>query len=167
MMTILLALGLILGGVPVDLPDDVAVPGHFYTRTTSIEELPSTYGTTAWMEGRFGSWLEASRAKGPLVIAALEAHLGPPLMLPAWGPVPPREAYVWARRASSEAGLLILLDRKRGTATLKIYLTRKLPREIAHRPESYTWEYRLMAWFRSVTTPRAAAGPPGREAAPR
>lgn len=63
--------------------------------------------------------------------------------------------------------MLILLDRKRGMATLKIYLTRKRPPEIAHRPESYTWEHRLMAWFRSVTTPKAAADPAEREAAPR
>ncbi|MCB9528313.1 MAG: hypothetical protein H6701_07970 [Myxococcales bacterium] len=153
MLSLMVAL-VVLGGPPVLKAGDVVqVPDRFYQRLERVEELPASYGTLEWRESRFGTWLEASTATGAEAIETIGARLGPPLKLPPWEPIPAREGYVYAMRTSSEAGLVIIIDRVSQRVDLKIYRSTRLPLAVDVRPPSLEWEMMLMTWFRWLTTP--------------
>lgn len=121
MITMLLAIAL-LGGPPVLTPGErVQVPDRFYRRLLSVDELPKSYGTLDWGESRFGTWLEASSARGPDAFETIKRRLGPPLMLPDWSSRRGRVGYVFALHETDEAGLLILLESRTQTVELKLY----------------------------------------------
>lgn len=153
-------------GAPMFEPGEmVQVPDRFYRRITSIEALPPGYHVIGWGEGRFGTWLEAATARGAAAVKTIEARLGPPLALPARGARGPREGYVFALKASVEAGLIIVVDRRNSRLELLIYDSRLHPRHIPERPPSHEWELNLMRWFRWLTTPDEQLDPALRAAA--
>lgn len=165
MLSLLLTV-VVLGGPLVLVPGEVVeVPGKFYRRVERVEALPASYGTLDWGEGRIGNWLEASSASGAAAIETIEARLGSPLTLPPWGPVRPREAYVYALRASDEAGLVVLVDRAAQRVDLKVYRSLKLPCGVPDGPPSNEWEGMLITWFRWLVTPDEKLPPPLRDAA--
>lgn len=165
MVSLMLTL-VFLGGPPVLKAGDVVqVPDHFYRRLERVEELPPSCGTLEWTEARLGNWVEQSTARGAAAVQTIEARLGPPLKLPAWGPIPPREGYVFAMRTSLEAGLIIFVERDRAQVELHTYWSTRHPYQIPAKPPSNEWEMMLITWFRWLTTPDDALAPELREAA--
>lgn len=153
-------------GSPMFKPGDmVQVPDFFYRRIETIEGVPESYSSLQWGEGRFGNWLEATTARGPAAVETIEKRLGPPLALPKWGIWPAREGYLFPTRTSVEAGLLIVVDRRRSKVELLMYATQRHPIHIIDRPPSNEWELNLMRWFRWLTTPDEQLDPALREAA--
>lgn len=165
MITMLLTV--ILFGGPVFKPGElVRVPDHFYRRVESVEGLPKGYHTMGWGEGRFGSWLEATMARGPEAVETIQKRLGPPTTLPVRGASrSPRQGYVFPLKVSDEAGLIILVDRRRSSVDLHTYRSDLHPLQLPIRPPSHEWEANLMRWFHWLTTPDAKLSPALREAA--